>query len=84
MGADGDLIGKLALGGQVARDVTIIRSVIRQIGLAILRVEHNDLLAQFVADQIERSNEVGISADEHKRIMLRPRLLRTGAPLRVG
>ena len=29
MGADRDRIGKLALGGQVARDVTIIRSVIR-------------------------------------------------------
>ena len=63
--ADGDRVGKLAAGGQVARNVTIIGSVIRQIRLAILRIEHNDLLAQFVANQIKRSNETFRSSHFH-------------------
>ena len=68
MRPDGNHFRQLALCREVARDVRIVGSMIADVGKSFVRIEHEYLLAKLFSDQVERRNEVRITADEGNSI----------------
>ena len=64
-------IGQLALCGQVARNVTIIGSVVHEVRRPVAsRIENKNWLFQFKPHYVDRSDVVRIASDEHKAFRL--------------
>lgn len=59
---------KLATCREIGRNRPIVVGVVHQIGFAVPRIEHDDLLSEFAADAVERSDEVRVAADQHEGV----------------
>ena len=59
---------QLALRGQVARDVTVIRRIVMKPRRAFPWIENDDGFLEVPADNVHRRNEVGVSAHENENV----------------
>ena len=61
-------VRQLASRRKVRRNVAAIGCVETKVGGALVGVEHQDLFAEFITNEVKRGNEVRIAANEHNRV----------------
>ena len=67
--ADGDFLGKLALGRQVSRDVLVIRSdALKMFSATFVGIKHSDRLAILAANRLDGSDLIRIPSNKHEAI----------------
>lgn len=68
MGSDFYLVRQLATRGQVTRYRLVVGGVLFKLVTTLMRIVHEDKLAQVLAQHIDLTNEIRITADQQKRI----------------